>query len=128
MENESKSDADIPFVLILDEMNRADLSKVLGECFSLLENRQMPMRLAGYEEREIIFPDNLYIIGTMNLIDQSLEQVDFALRRRFLLFPRDFSRDEFLSVCEYRWNELLQGGALTKEEAANAPSCRRKPG
>jgi 5-methylcytosine-specific restriction protein B len=115
MENESKSDADIPFVLILDEMNRADLSKVLGECFSLLENRQMPMRLAGYEEREIIFPDNLYIIGTMNLIDQSLEQVDFALRRRFLWFPRDFSRDEFLSVCEYRWNDLLQGGVVAKK-------------
>jgi len=115
MENESSSHKDIPFVLILDEMNRADLSKVLGECFSLLENRTIPMILAGHEEREITFPDNLYIVGTMNLIDQSLEQVDFALRRRFLWFPRDFSRDEFLAICDFRWKELLKCGVVAKK-------------
>ena len=77
---------DVPIVLILDEMNRADLSKVLGECFSLLEDRDGDVTLAGYrgERRKVRLPRNLCFIGTMNLIDQSLENVDFALRRRFL--------------------------------------------
>jgi 5-methylcytosine-specific restriction protein B len=76
----------IPVVLILDEMNRADVSKVLGEGFSLLEDRDTAVRLGGHDEvpRRVQLPVNLYIVGTMNLIDQSLEHVDFALRRRFL--------------------------------------------
>ena len=96
----------IPFVVILDEMNRADISKVLGECFSLMEDRENPVQLAGQDAvpREVSLPNNLYFIGTMNLIDQSLEQVDFALRRRFLWFFRGFDRQQFLAVAEYRWN------------------------
>ena len=90
-------DQKIPVVLILDEMNRADLSKVLGECFSLLEDRDTDVQLGGHDEkpRKVRLPSNLYVIGTMNLIDQSLEHVDFALRRRFLWFFRGFSRDDF---------------------------------
>lgn len=96
----------IPFVVILDEMNRADLSKVLGECFSLLEDREGAIQLAGHggQPRFVSMPPTLMFIGTMNLIDQSLEQVDFALRRRFLWFFRGFSREDFLSVAAYRWN------------------------
>ncbi len=107
MSEDDQEQPRIPFVLILDEMNRADLSRVLGECFSLLENRDIETTLAGYGEKSITLPENLYIIGTMNLIDQSLEQVDFALRRRFLWFPRDYSRDEFIKICRYRWMKLL---------------------
>ena len=83
---------DVPVVLVLDEMNRADLSKVLGECFTLLEDRDGDVTLAGYsgESRKVRLPRNLYFIGTMNLIDQSLENVDFALRRRFLWFFKGF--------------------------------------
>ena len=101
----SKDYRAIPFVVILDEMNRADLSKVLGECFSLMEDRENPVQLAGQDAtpRIVSLPDNLYFIGTMNLIDQSLEQVDFALRRRFLWFFRGFDRQQFLAVAEYRW-------------------------
>lgn len=93
---------DVPFVLILDEMNRADLSRVLGECFSLLEDRDMPVQLAGQDDtpREVTIPPNLYFIGTMNLIDQSLEQVDFALRRRFLWFPRWFDASSGLVLTD----------------------------
>ncbi|HVC00418.1 MAG TPA: AAA family ATPase [Candidatus Dormibacteraeota bacterium] len=96
---------EVPIVLILDEMNRADLSKVLGECFSLLEDRDSDVTLAGYggESRKVRLPRNLYFVATMNLIDQSLENVDFALRRRFLWFFKGFSPDDFMAVCRYRW-------------------------
>jgi 5-methylcytosine-specific restriction protein B len=119
----------VPVVLILDEMNRADLSKVLGECFSLLEDRDGDVTLAGYgsESRKVRLPQNLYFIGTMNLIDQSLENVDFALRRRFLWFFKGFSQQEFLSVCRYRWEastaarktwDRVEGEFLTLSERA----------
>ena len=107
----------IPFVMIFDEMNRGDLSKVLGECFSLMENRGQSVQLAGQDKapRTISFPDNLFVIGTMNLIDQSLEQVDFALRRRFLWFPRGYARQRLLDVAAYRWERLKQSNAITKD-------------
>lgn len=108
---------DVPFVLILDEMNRVDLSKVLGECFSLLEDRDAVVQLAGQDEkpREVSVPQKLHIIGTMNLIDQSLEQVDFALRRRFLWFFRGFDREQFLEISRYRWDMLRKEQRLKKD-------------
>lgn len=108
---------DVPFVLILDEMNRADLSKVLGECFSLLEDREAVVQLAGNDEkpRELSVPPKLHIIGTMNLIDQSLEQVDFALRRRFLWFFRGFDREQFFTICRHRWDSLRKESRLKKD-------------
>lgn len=117
IEKDPPEQSDLPFVLILDEMNRADLSKVLGECFSLLEDRDAVVQLAGQDEtpREISIPAKLHIIGTMNLIDQSLEQVDFALRRRFLWFFRGFDGERFLEISRSRWNELRRDQRLKKE-------------
>jgi 5-methylcytosine-specific restriction protein B len=122
MKRDSDEDSKIPVVLILDEMNRADLSRVLGECFSLLEDRDTDVRLGGHDEkpRKVRLPANLYIIGTMNLIDQSLEHVDFALRRRFLWFFRGFFRDDFLAVSRNRWDALLNAG-----DRATGPVCSR---
>ncbi|MFT3785517.1 MAG: AAA family ATPase [Tepidisphaeraceae bacterium] len=106
----------LPFVVILDEMNRADLSKVLGECFSLLEDRGGEIQLAGQDKEPCLvrMPPNLYFIGTMNLIDQSLEQVDFALRRRFLWFFRGFSREDFLAVPKHKWSALVEAKEVRK--------------
>jgi len=100
----------LPFVLILDEMNRADLSKVLGECFSLMEERESAVLLAVQDGQPfpLMMPENLYIIGTMNLIDQSLEQVDFALRRRFLWFFRGFERNDLISLLKIKWERWPQ--------------------
>ena len=76
-----------PYIFIIDEINRADLSRVFGEVFSLLEeeyrypNKETGITLPNGEN--FILPDNLYIIGTMNDIDRSVESIDFALRRRF---------------------------------------------
>lgn len=117
MDAESGDERTLPVVLVLDEMNRADLSKVLGECFSLLEDRETPIVLGGHDEkpRAIRLPPNLYMIGTMNLIDQSLEHVDFALRRRFFWVFRGFSRDDFLVVSRKRWDALAASGNLPKD-------------
>jgi len=72
-------------------------SRVFGETFSVLEDRGSPVELPGTEPDQPIstlqFPEHLFVIGTMNLIDQSLEQIDFALRRRFF-----WQRSGFVSI------------------------------
>jgi len=68
-------------VLILDEINRANLSRVFGELMYLLEYRDMDIPLLAGERFSI--PDNVLIIGTMNTADRSIALVDHALRRRF---------------------------------------------
>jgi len=79
--------ADEPrFVLIIDEINRANLSKVLGELFYLLEYRDSPIRLQ-YSRGLFTLPPNFYLIGTMNTADRSIATVDAALRRRFHFYP-----------------------------------------
>jgi MoxR-like ATPase len=68
-------------VLIVDEINRANLSRVLGELMFLLEYRGQAVPLASRERFQI--PQNVRIIGTMNTADRSIALVDHALRRRF---------------------------------------------
>ena len=54
-------------------------------------------------------PDDLFVIGTMNLIDQSIEQIDFALRRRFLWLLCPFDADAFVATAESKWRGLKSG-------------------
>ena len=68
-------------VLIVDEVNRANLSRVFGELMYLLEYREQSIPLAGGGEFSI--PENVRLIGTMNTADRSIALVDHALRRRF---------------------------------------------
>lgn len=70
------------FVLIVDEINRANISKVLGELIFALEYRGEPVKLT-YSQKDLIVPPNLYVIGTMNTADTSIALIDVALRRRF---------------------------------------------
>lgn len=73
------------YVLIIDEINRANLSSVLGELIYALEYRGAAVE-SMYEvdgSTKLILPPNLYIIGTMNTADRSVGHIDYAIRRRF---------------------------------------------
>ncbi|TRO67561.1 hypothetical protein FGM01_03430 [Christiangramia sabulilitoris] len=73
------------YVLIIDEINRANLPSVLGELIYALEYRGTPVD-GMYEykgSRSLTVPPNLYIIGTMNTADRSVGHIDYAIRRRF---------------------------------------------
>ncbi|MGE4385017.1 MAG: AAA family ATPase [Endomicrobiaceae bacterium] len=90
----AKEDPNGNYVLIIDEINRANLPAVLGELIYGLEYRNEAIE-SMYEymgEREIILPNNLFIIGTMNTADRSVGHIDYAIRRRFAFV--DMSPDE----------------------------------
>lgn len=92
------SDAVPPFFFVIDEINRAELSRVLGELMFCMEYRgvkgcirtqyaQLNDEKTGMIKKrdgyQFFIPNNVYLIGTMNTIDRSVESFDFALRRRF---------------------------------------------
>lgn len=93
-------------LLIIDEINRANLSNVLGPVFYLFEkntgnNRKYKIKIGDIEIDKL--PESLYVIGTMNTADKSLAVVDFALRRRFtwitlrpqIIDHKEFREEEF---------------------------------
>jgi 5-methylcytosine-specific restriction protein B len=75
----------VPHILIIDEINRANLAKVFGELYFLLEYRNAPIEPLYSDDSSTKFtlPPNVFIIGTMNTADRSIALVDAAMRRRF---------------------------------------------
>lgn len=86
----ARTEPERPYLLMIDEINRADLAKVLGEAIFLLEAKSEHQREIdlpydfgnGYGDR-LSLPPNLHILGTMNSSDRSIAIVDIAVRRRF---------------------------------------------
>jgi 5-methylcytosine-specific restriction protein B len=101
-----------PFVVILDEMNRVDVSRVFGELFTAIEKRNTPVDLTLPDPQNpgkrltLTIPENIYFIGTMNEIDFSLEQLDFALRRRFIWELADYNSDSLEEIINSRLKDL----------------------
>jgi 5-methylcytosine-specific restriction protein B len=107
---EDRGDSGMAQVLIIDEMNRANLPKVLGELMYLLEYRGDSIDLLYTTDFEL--PDNFYIIGTMNTADRSIRSIDIALRRRFDIFecPPDVTvLSRYFDIHDNEVSDLLVG-------------------
>lgn len=128
---------DDPHVFIIDEINRGNLSKILGELMMLIEPDKrspayaLPLTYATTQEDCFYVPANVYIIGTMNTADRSLSMVDYALRRRFAFVEMEpgFDHPVFRTCLEAQnvspivCDRIIEGMALVNEsitrDAAN---------
>jgi hypothetical protein len=110
MANQIEVETDQRHVLILDEMNRANLPRVFGELMYLLEYRDEPADLAY--SADFVLPGRLLFIGTMNTADRSIRSLDIALRRRFEVFDCPPSSDvlrEYYKSHECHVDGLVEG-------------------
>lgn len=103
----ARAERDRPFVVVIEEINRGNPAQIFGEMLTLLERdkrREDEAIELAYRQKQgerVFIPDNLYVIGTMNIADRSLALVDLALRRRFAfvnLEPR--LNDRWKAWCE----------------------------
>jgi len=104
------------YYFVIDEINRGNLSKIFGELITLIEEskRDILSVKLPYSKRSFTIPDNLFIIGTMNITDQSISKMDIALRRRFIFvnikpnsdFVCEIFRDRYLELNRFISEEL----------------------
>lgn len=108
-----------PFIFIIDEINRGEISKIFGELFFAIDPGyrgtagEVSTQYANLHEdpsKKFYIPENVYIIGTMNDIDRSVDSFDFAMRRRFRFL--EIKADERLEMLESLGEELKEQAIL----------------
>ena len=114
------------YVFIIDEINRGEISKIFGELFFSIdpgyrgkvgEISTQYSNLHSAPDEKFYIPENVYIIGTMNDIDRSVDSFDFAMRRRFRFV--ELKADECLEMLASLENEELQAEAIRRMTALN---------
>ena len=121
-------------LLIIDEINRANLSNVLGPVFFLFEKNRGKTNVKFEYDDKIIFdhlPDNLFVIATMNTADRSLAVVDFALRRRFTwltLKPHTLDNKELKKINKSFMTDEFEEFNKAFERYANDEELNLQPG
>ena len=114
----ARAEPDVPFVVIVEEINRGNPAQTFGEMLTLLEKdkrREEEAIELAYQRQageRVFIPDNLYVIGTMNIADRSLALVDLALRRRFAFVTLE-------TMLNDRWKTWCQEEADLDDEATS---------
>lgn len=132
-------------ILIIDEINRANLPRVFGELLFLLEYRDRTVNPLYRPDEPFSLPRNLYLIGTMNTADHSIALIDAALRRRFhfmAMFPHerpvkgllgrwlrglDDSEDDVAVDMEFAWGRFLDTINERLRDDLNGPDLQIGP-
>ena len=114
------------YIFIIDEINRGDISKIFGELFFAIdpgyrgkagEISTQYANLHPDPDEKFFIPENVYIIGTMNDIDRSVDSFDFAMRRRFRFV--ELKADERLEMLASLEDEELEAEAIRRMSALN---------
>ena len=114
------------YIFIIDEINRGEISKIFGELFFAIdpgyrgragEIATQYSNLHADPDEKFYIPENVYIIGTMNDIDRSVDSFDFAMRRRFRFV--ELRADERLEMLASLENEELEAEAIRRMAALN---------
>ena len=114
------------YIFIIDEINRGEISKIFGELFFAIdpgyrgrsgEISTQYSNLHPNPDEKFYIPENVYIIGTMNDIDRSVDSFDFAMRRRFRFV--ELRADERLEMLALLENEELEAEAIKRMAALN---------
>lgn len=114
------------YIFIIDEINRGEISKIFGELFFAIDpgyrgkSGEISTQYANLHsdpDEKFYIPENVYIIGTMNDIDRSVDSFDFAMRRRFRFV--ELRADERLEMLALLENEELETEAIRRMSALN---------
>ena len=117
--HEAAANQEKKILLIIDEINRGDVARILGEVITLLEGDkrgQTYSTLLPVSKTAFWVPENLYVLGTMNTADKSVSLMDLAIRRRFLFYPLrpdpdvlDEDRELYQEIQGIQLSQLLIG-------------------
>lgn len=108
-------DNTLPYIMVIDELNRGNVSKIFGELITLLETDKRKGKkneesvILPFSKKLFAIPDNVYIIATMNTADRSLGTLDYAIRRRFAFIackPYSLAEDEVEGFDEDLFKEV----------------------